>query len=130
VRGRWPARLASVRFVAIRPDPALAERLSAGRADDRPLAVTLCEREPAMAANIAADLSAILPADRFRVVRRIEDEPRALLDRRGGPVLFSPRVWGELGAADRANPRAFEVRYVFDHAELDAVGSELGWPSR
>jgi GntR family transcriptional regulator len=131
VRSRWPARLASVRFVAIRPDPSLADRLAEGRAGDRPIGVTLCEREPAMAANIAADLSSILPADRFRIARRLADEPKALLDRRGGgPVLFSPRVWGELGPAERANPRAVEVRYVFDPAELEALGTELGWPSR
>jgi DNA-binding transcriptional regulator YhcF (GntR family) len=131
VRCRWPARLATVRFVAIRPDPSLVERLAEGRIDGPPKEVTLCEREPAMAANIAADLTGILPPDRFRVVRRVADEPKSLLDRQdGGPVLFSPRVWGELDPAERANPRAVEVRYVLDRAELEALGDQFGWPPR
>jgi hypothetical protein len=131
VRGRWPARLASVRFLAIRPDRGIAERLAAWCEHGRPVTATLCEREPAMAANIEADLSTVLPPDQIKVVRRVVDDPGALLHRKGkGPVLFSPRVWSELTPAERANPRAIEIRYVFDPAELDAIGTEFGWASR
>lgn len=131
VRGRWPGRLASVRFVAIRPDRGLVERLGAFRKGDRPVTATLCEREPQMAANIEADLRTVLPSETIKVVRRVAVEPGALLDAKGsGPVLFSPRVWGELSPAERAHPRAVEVRYVFDEAELDAIGPEFGWAPR
>ncbi len=131
VRARWPARLASVRFIAIRPDSGIADRLGAWREGDRPITVTLCEREAAMAANIEADLTTVLSPDRVRIVRRVADEPSALLEAEAaGPVLFSPRVWGELSPAERANPRAVEVRYVFDDVELDRLGSDLGWASR
>jgi hypothetical protein len=131
VRARWPARLASARFIAIRPDSGLADRLGVWHDGDRPATATLCEREAAMAANIEADLTTVLSPDKVKIVRRIADEPSALLDDDGGgPVLFSPRVWGELSPAERANPRAFEVRYVFDGAELDRLGSELGWATR
>lgn len=131
VRKRWPARLASVRFVAIRPDRRLVERIGAWRTDARQVTATLCEREPAMAANIEADLTSVLPPAGFRVERRVANEPGALLDDGGsGPVLFSPRVWGELSPAERAHPRAVEVRYVIDEAGIDAIGPEFGWPSR
>lgn len=131
VRGRWPARLSSVRFVAIRPDHGLVERLGAWRRNGRPVTATLCEREPAMASNIEADLTTVLPPGSIRIIRRVADKPGDLLDGKGrGPVLFSPRVWGELSPDERAHPRAVEVRYVFDSAELDALGSEFGWVSR
>ena len=131
VRGRWPGRLASVRFVAIRPDRGLVERLGSFRKGTRPVTATLCEREPEMAANIEADLRTVLPSETIKVVRRVANEPGALLHGKGnGPVLFSPRVWGELSPAERAHPRAVEVRYVFDEAELDAIGPEFGWAPR
>ena len=84
-----------------------------------------------MASNIEADLTTVLPPGSIRIVRRVAGKPGDLLDGKGrGPVLFSPRVWGELSPAERAHPRAVEVRYVFDSAELDALGSESGWVSR
>lgn len=126
LRTRWPARFGSVRFMAIRPDPGLAARLDARRAGHKPRRVILCEREATMATNIAADLATILPA-RFRLEVRIDVTPARLLARADGPVLFSPRVWGELTPAQRQDPRAFEVRYVFDPADLEAVGAEMGW---
>ena len=131
VRARCRARLASVRFVAIRPDPALAGRLGAARRGKRRERVTLCEREPGMASNIAADLAEILPAAQFTIEVEVSRTPAKLLDRGGGgPLLFSPRVWGELGPSQRQDPRAFEVRYLFEPADLEALGAEMGWSSR
>ena len=66
-----------------------------------------------MTDNIAVDLTTILAEERFRVVRVTSDSPARMLERRrSGPVLFSPRVWGDLSPESRANPHAFEVRYV------------------
>lgn len=130
VRARCRTRLPSVRFMAIRPDAALARRLAGTRRAGRRQRVILCEREAQMASNIAADLADILPPAQFTVAAEVTVTPGALLARGDGPVLFSPRVWGELTPAQRQDPRAFEVRYVFEPADLEAVGVEMGWASR
>jgi DNA-binding transcriptional regulator YhcF (GntR family) len=133
VRQSWPARAADARFLAIAPEPDLATRLSrtVGRRGRRVTAV-LCEREESMARNISADLVRLLPGARFRVetkvVRRAEDALRRL--GRSTAILLSPRMWGELSDDARSDPRVTQVRYVFDPAELDALGSVQGWESR
>ena len=89
---------------------------------------SVCEIEAAMASNIAADIALTLPEDRFQVVQRVVDDPASLLRTRSKtPVLFTPRVWGDLESADRANPRAHELRFVFEADELSALGEKLGW---
>jgi DNA-binding transcriptional regulator YhcF (GntR family) len=133
IRTRWPVRFPEVRFVAIRPDPTLAERIGAFARRKRRTVVRVCEREASMAANIAADVAGILPAARFDVVPVVEEYPGAALDssaRAGGPVLFAPRVWGRLSEAQRADRRAVEVRYVVDPADLAELGLERRWPRR
>ncbi len=93
------------------------------------LTVLLCERDRTMLSNVTADLSAVLPADRFRIEPQLVADPSRWLARRHGrqPVLFSPRLWGDLDEAARGDRRAFEVRYVFDPRELDEVGPIMGW---
>ena len=57
----------------------------------------------------------------------------ALMDveaRPEGPVLFSPRIWGKLTDAERADPRALEVRYVIDQHDLATLGLERRWQAR
>jgi DNA-binding transcriptional regulator YhcF (GntR family) len=131
VRARCRARPDPVRFLAIRPDPALADRLAAPGRGRRRQRVVLCERDAPMASSIAADLAELLPAARFAIDVEVTDDPGALLGRADrGPVLFSPRVWGELEAPQRQHPRAFEVRYLFEPADLEAVGAEMGWSDR
>jgi DNA-binding transcriptional regulator YhcF (GntR family) len=134
IRMRWPARFPQVRFVAIRPDPRLPELLRRFVRRGRRTVVTVCERDASMAANIAADLAGILPASRFRIVPAVEDVPGAALaakPRRGsGPVLFAPRVWGQLGDAQRSDPRALEVHYVIEPQDLAQLGLERGWQAR
>lgn len=56
----------------------------------------------------------------------LRDEAREAAGRHQ-PVLFAPRVWGALSDADRGDPRALAVRYVFDAAELGRIGSEMNW---
>ena len=128
IRSRWPHRFADVRFTTIRPDPSLGERLRA-RSSGRIVDVLLCEREESMARNIAADLAAVLPSTEFRVRTHVTDRPSDALEAAGRhqPVLFAPRVWGALSDADRGDPRALAVRYVFDAAELGRIGSEMNW---
>jgi DNA-binding transcriptional regulator YhcF (GntR family) len=127
---RWPSRLPDVRFLAIHPDPSMAGlmgKLRAGRSG--PLRVILCEREESMLSSIASDVSRILPADRFRITPVLTAEPARWLARRRGqdPVLFPPRLWGDLPEEARGDPRAIPLRYVFDARELDGLGSTMGW---
>jgi GntR family transcriptional regulator len=134
IRMRWPARFPQVRFVAIRPDPRLPDLLRRFVRPGRRTVVTVCEREAGMAANIAADLAGILPASRFTIVPLVENAPGASLTakaRRGsGPVLFAPRVWGQLGDEQRGDSRALEVRYVVEPQDLAQLGLERGWQAR
>jgi DNA-binding transcriptional regulator YhcF (GntR family) len=157
LRSHWPDRFADVRFVAISPDQALPARLLAGQAEggapgssraDRALRgrgaaragarnarrvpVLLCERDDSMLRNIAADVSRLLPAERFHVTTRLLRRPGALLSgvHRHDRVLVAPRIWGSLPDAMRADPRVHELRYVFDPEGLDAVGRDLAWAPR
>jgi GntR family transcriptional regulator len=130
LRVRWPAALAEIRFVAIRPDPSLAHRLPKPR-DDRRLRLLLCETDAAKAASIAADLSLLLPSSRYRIEPRAVREPGELLAAKGRtPLLFSPRVWDRLGDDQRADPRAFEVRYLIPPDELATLARHFGWARR
>jgi len=130
VRRAWPARLADVRFVAIRPDAGLLSLAGSGQRRRR-VPVVLCERDAPMAQNIAADLALLLPPDRVRLsVRIVARAADALRRRRLGEVLlFSPRLWGELSNDARRMPAVREARYVFDPTDLEALGGELGWSS-
>ena len=133
IRTRWPARFPEVRFVAIRPDAKLPDRLRGFARRGRRMVVRVCEREASMAANIAADVAGILPPDRYDVVPVVEPTPGATLarsTRNRGPLLFAPRVWGTLTDEQRADPRAVEVRYIVDPHDLAELGLERRWQAR
>jgi hypothetical protein len=128
IRTRWPERFAAVRFVAIHPDPALSARLASFRRGRGRTRVLVCEREAPMVANVAADVRAVLPAARYDVATRVESSPGAALAAapKGTPVLFAPRIWAALTPAERADPRAVEIRYVIEPKDLAALGERLG----
>jgi len=130
VRRAWPARLADVRFAAIRPDAGLLSLAEPGRRRRSP--VVLCERDAPMAQNIAADLALLLPDDRVRLSTRIVARAGDALRRRrpGEVLLFSPRLWGELSDEDRQMPEVREARYVFEPTDLEALGEQFGWSAR
>jgi GntR family transcriptional regulator len=132
IRSRWPKRLAQVQFASIHPDPALATRVRAIDHAEARTAVILCEREAEMARKVAGDLATVLPPPAFEIRTLVAINPATALHvaGRSQPVLFAPRVWGTLGPTERADPRALEVRYLFDRAELDAVGERFQWRSR
>lgn len=137
VRRRWPARLAEIRFAAIRPDPALLEQLerldalAPQRKTPRRRVLVLCELEAAMAENIAADLTPLLSAPRFELRTRVGQPAQSLAELGAHELaLFSPRAWAQLGPEQRADRRALGVRYVFAPGELAAIGGELGWQRR
>ena len=130
IRRRWPKRATDVVFAAIHPDPALLTRLSRVRCGRR-RSVLVVERDATMAHNIAADL-AMLPAARsLRMETVTTQDLGALFSRRGAtPMLFSPRAWGELSDAQRSDPRALEIRYVFDNGDLEDISRRFHWPRR
>lgn len=126
IRRRWPDRFPSVHFAAIRPDQALAERLE--QLQPQSGEILLCERDERMAANIAADLSRVLPTG-YSIRPLVAQDPAQAL-REAEPskvVLFAPRIWGLLAPDARADRRAVEVRYVFDARDLDLVAGRMGW---
>jgi DNA-binding transcriptional regulator YhcF (GntR family) len=129
IRLRWPQRLPQVHFLPIVPEASLAGTLSGGRHRTGKLTVQLCERDAAMAGNIAADLVHILPPDRFRLTTRVVPRAERALEApsSAGPLLLSPRMWGELPARLREDPRVHQVRYVFDAEALDALGRAQQW---
>ena len=129
IRLRWPQRLPQVHFLPIVPEASLVETLSAGRQRSGKVTVQLCERDAAMAGNIAADLLRILPPDRFRVTTRVVPRAEEALEGRpsAGALLLWPRMWGELPPRLRNDPRVHQVRYVFDAEALDALGRTQGW---
>lgn len=133
LRRAWPKRRDRMYFPTLQPDPALRDRLEESEGDGpegAPLTVPLCERDEAMGEVMAADLGLILPAERFRLRAVISDDPREVLETTGGPVLFAPRLWNDLDAQGRSDPRAIEARYTFRLADLRAIGRELGWEER
>jgi GntR family transcriptional regulator len=125
VRQRWPQRLEEVRFVAIAPDPGLAERLPRSPGGGRRRLV-VCELDAAKAQNIAADLHALFAAESEEIVPRVLRGPGALPRRGAGEVLLvSPRVWGAL--SERQRERVVHIRYRIRAQELEALGGSLGW---
>ena len=132
IRTRWPRRLGQVQFTSIHPDPSLAARIRALVPPDTRATLILCERDAEKARNAAADLAAVLPSPAFEIRTLVASNPATALHVAGRdqPVLFTPRVWGSLGPAERADPRAMEVRYLFDLAELASVAERLQWRAR
>lgn len=130
LRVRWPAALASIHFAAIRPDPALVQRIPSALPGAKRTLI-LCETDPAKAASIAADLSLLLPPSRYRIEPRAVRDPGELLSAKGRtPILFSPRVWDRLRDSQQADPRAVEVRYIIPREELHALSRHFGWATR
>jgi GntR family transcriptional regulator len=132
IRARWPKRLGQVQFASIHPDPTLAAQVRAIVPTETRTTVILCEREAEKARNIAADLGTVLPSPTFEIRTVVTSNATTALHVAGKtqPVLFAPRIWGALGPVERADPRALEVRYVFDPAELTAVGERFQWRAR
>lgn len=132
IRIRWPHRLGTLHFIIIRPYSGVMNDLRQRQPGTGVIHTTLCERDHAMATNIMADLDAMFGPDQLDVVAEVTPSPTSFFESYGGtdPVLFSPRVWGELTPAHRKDPRAVQARYVYDSQELDRLAEELDWPRR
>jgi GntR family transcriptional regulator len=128
---RWPQRFPEMHFVAIQPDPAMPQKLFPKGMPHCKTTLVLCEHDDSMARNIATELALLFPVMRFLIECRITRSPASLLRSRSRfPVLFSPRMWSQLTPAQRRDPRAFEVRYVFVPDDLQMMAKRLGWKPR
>jgi GntR family transcriptional regulator len=132
IRGRWPKRFAQVQFTSIRPDPGIVARIRAVAPSDGKTTVILYERDSEKARSTAADLAAVLPSPPFEIRTLVSSNPATALHVAGRtqPVLFTPRAWSALGPTERRDPRAIELRYLFDHAELEAAARRCQWRPR
>ncbi len=127
VRKSWPRRLSSVHFASIHPDPLLRDVFADATS------VCVCEMDQDTVDAVAADLIALFEPGRPEVRTRVAENPNALVpDRRGraDPHLFAPRAWAELTDDVRAHPNVFELRYILDQRDLQALADREGWPSR
>ncbi|HUE95891.1 MAG TPA: GntR family transcriptional regulator [Longimicrobiaceae bacterium] len=131
IRLRWPERVGEVHFLRTAPEPAVVARvLTSSRPTIR---AVLCEREIALATSVVADLRRILPSGRVDVMPHVVSRAGELLSfvpDSLDAVLFPPRMWESLSAAERANPKAVPVRYVFDARETERLAEDLGWGER
>ena len=134
IRARWPKRLAQVQFASIHPDPSLAAQVRAiVPTETRTSGHPLRARGGQGPATSPPTWPSVLPvADLRHSDARVSSNPTTALHVAGKtqPVLFAPRVWGALGPVERADPRALEVRYLFDSAELTAAGERFQWVAR
>ncbi len=125
LRRRCPQRLAAIHFVSIRLDPGLPSRLEARMDADAVLRV--CDPDPEMRRNIAADLVGAFP-DIGRRQRLELGDGRTLAPEAGRVHVVSPRVWGTLTDEQRRRRDIVQARYVFDQRELLDLAARLGWP--
>jgi DNA-binding transcriptional regulator YhcF (GntR family) len=132
VRRRWPHRLHEIRFAAIHADPQLAADRRLAPCSGKRVTLTVCEFDEPMARNIAADVSVLFPADRYRIKTRLVTRGSEILGPRGQhkPLLLSPRVWGSLEPEGRTDPRAIKIVYVLTEEELENLGASFGWHRR
>lgn len=132
VRRLAPKRLEEVRFVTIRPDPALAESVGRFASGRRRAKVALVERDESMARSIAADLSPLLEPLGVELAPLVVPDASDAFGAAGSAraILFSPRMWGALADEQRSDGRALEVRYLIDPSELRELGRGFGWRAR
>ena len=132
IRRRWPHRMEEVHFVAIHPDRAVALGLPPARRKNQRSTLLVCELDVSQAQSAAADLSVLLPPDRFRLETRVIRDANELLrdGKRRSHLMFTPRVWAKLSPQEKADPRAHAITYVIKDEDLEVLGPRLGWRQR
>lgn len=131
VRARWPERLDDIHFVAVQPDPALADQLSRIVKTRGRTTVILGETDVERAKNILPDLKRALKGNRFRVEQRIVKTPSDLINNRSRkPIMLAPRLWAQLSEDDKITANALELRYLLQTTSINALADELGWRRR
>jgi len=132
LRQRWPARMAEIFFTAIHPNPVLRTRIEEFPNRGSRQTLNVCEFDAAKALNIAADVSTLLPHDKYVLKPCVVEQANECLisGRHRSPVLFAPRVWSALSPTEQSNRLALKVSYVISREDMDAIGSHFGWRRR
>jgi GntR family transcriptional regulator len=131
LRRRWPDRNGGAALLETTPDPAIAARLVAS--PRHPARSIVCELDMPSARGAVADVQRILPPGRVDVVPHVVSRPGELLSfvpESVDTVLFPPRLWNALSAAERAHPKAVELRYRFEARDLERLAGDHGWSRR
>lgn len=124
IRRRWPHLLDEVHFVTIGPSPdSLDFPQFVGP-------VVVCEKDQDTAETVAADISRVLTNKNLHITTHVVAKAEDALEVDANVLLFAPRMWAELSDEARNDPRAWEIRYVFDNKELRQLAAALSWPAR
>jgi DNA-binding transcriptional regulator YhcF (GntR family) len=124
IRRRWPHLLDQVHFVTIGPSPdSLDFPQFVGPA-------VVCEKDEDTAETVAADVGRVITNKNLQITTHVVTRAEDALEVDANVLLFPPRVWAELSDDGRGDPRAWEIRYVFDNKELRRLAAALSWPAR
>ena len=99
-------------------------RLVAGRYNE----IWLCERDETTAEAVVGDLDLVFDAD-VAIKPLITNDVTSAVARAtpSAPVLFTPRTWAALTAAERSHEHVLELRYVIAEDDLAELGKTLRW---
>ena len=125
IRRRWPRRASDMRFLAVRPDPRLAEELGTRRGRRR---IIVAETDHARGASIRADVESLFARERFDVHLRIGRAVQDIAARAGrAPVVVAPRLWFALSDDVRASGAIRQLRYLLDREDVDRLARHFAW---
>ena len=129
IRRRWPQRFNAIHFITARPDPGLRKQIEALARFSGGSRLVICEFDQPAALNAAADLQSLLEATRFTVETRVVNLAGIALRSRDEEELlvFPPRVWAELTAAEQSDLAVFRMGYELLPEDLHALGNKFGW---
>ncbi|MCH7851314.1 MAG: GntR family transcriptional regulator [Candidatus Marinimicrobia bacterium] len=129
IRRRWPQRFNAIHFITARPDPGLRKQIEALARFSGGSRLVICEFDQPAALNAAADLQSLLGATRFTVETRVVNLAGIALRSRDEEELlvFPPRVWAELTAAEQSDLAVFRMGYELLPEDLHALGNKFGW---
>jgi len=128
IRGRWPERLADLRFVAAHVDPALRDLVEhvapgPGRRD-----VVLLVRHDAVAGLSLADEIEAMLGPRYPLRLEVLAHRHAVpAPEEADAILATPAAWSDLPPLDRARLDVIRVRYAIEPRDLGALGVVFGW---
>jgi hypothetical protein len=117
--GRWPERVADMRFAALRIDPATVEKIGRGRRTRQKL--VLVERDVGTGHQHLEDLTEELGKPVDTAVSTVLPDLETLASSNDLYVI-APRLVDQLSDEIRRHPRVVILQHVFDPADMEALG--------